>query len=202
MTDPQHFLDQAVANAAAQIQEFEKIQDQVEAIQAEAESYDRAVRVRVDAHGALLDIQLQQATARMTRAQLARLILETAQAAAQRASDLTTRHWKGVLDAKAALLESIADAHPETASLREVRPPASPPAASHTVAPIDDFSTPIDEFAPPPVDFAAPPTAYIAEQPSPQRSPWQKPRADAARPGEDDEDAHYDRFNQNPFGRH
>lgn len=196
-------LEETINNIVSQRQQYEADVDQALAIEAEAESYDRAVRIRVNAQGALLDIHLGPSTSKMSRSQLARLITETAQAATQNATDMAHRYWEGTLKAQAQIKAAIAEEVQRLGvHVAEPTPRATPQAPTPTPAPIDDFSTPVDEFAPPPVDFAAPPTAYIAEQPSPQRSPWQKPRADAARPGEDDEDAHYDRFNQNPFGRH
>lgn len=196
-------LEQTVNNIVSQREQYESDVEQALAIEAEAESYDRSVRIRVNAQGALLDIHLGPSTSKMSRNQLARMITETAQAATQNATDMAHRYWEGTLKAQAQIKAAIAEEVQRLGvHVAEPTPRATPQAPTPTVAPIDDFSTPVDEFAPPPVDFAAPPTAYIAEQPSPQRSPWQKPRADAARPDADDEDAHYDRFNQNPFGRH
>lgn len=196
-------LEQTVNNIVSQREQYESDVEQALAIEAEAESYDRSVRIRVNAQGALLDIHLGPSTSKMSRNQLARMITETAQAATQNATDMAHRYWEGTLKAQAQIKAAIAEEVQRLGvHVAEPTPRATPQAPTPTVAPIDDFSTPVDEFAPPPVDFAAPPTAYIAEQPSPERSPWQKPRADAARPDADDEDAHYDRFNQNPFGRH
>lgn len=196
-------LEQTVNNIVSQREQYESDVEQALAIEAEAESYDRSVRIRVNAQGALLDIHLGPSTSKMSRNQLARMITETAQAATQNATDMAHRYWEGTLKAQAQIKAAIAEEVQRLGvHVAEPIPRATPQAPTPTVAPIDDFSTPVDEFAPPPVDFAAPPTAYIAEQPSPERSPWQKPRADAARPDADDEDAHYDRFNQNPFGRH
>lgn len=196
-------LQDAISEVMGVRAQFDSDLQQAQAIEAEVESYDRAVRIKVNAQGAILDVHLGASTSKMSRSQLARLITETAQAAAQRAVDMAATHWQGILDAREKIETAITEqarqlgVHAPNPTLR----PAPQPLARN-VAPAGDFSDPIDELAAPAVDFTAPPTAYIVEPTAPQGSPWQRPKPGAKPPSEDDEDVHYDRFNQNPFGRH
>ncbi|OHU79294.1 YbaB/EbfC family nucleoid-associated protein [Mycobacteroides chelonae] len=172
MTDEPDHLKEIAERVRAQVAELESQMSRIDAIEAEAESMDRMVRVRVNANGMVLGIQLHQATARMDRGRLGTLIAETAQAAAYRASDAAHQFFEGLLATRAELQQAAEAIHPEARQMF----------SSHLPAP---HSSPSPSHCPP----AKSPVVYPTQQP-PQRY--------AAL---DDEDAHYERFNQNPFGR-
>lgn len=156
MTNEPDHLKEIAERVRAQVAELESQMSKVDAIEAEAESMDRMVRVRVNANGMVLSIQLHQATARMDRGRLGALIAETAQAATYRASDAAHQFFEGLIATRAELQQAAEAIHPQS---REM------------------FT-------------AQPPSAYPAQQ---------RP---LLHPSLEDEDAHYERFNQNPFGRY
>ncbi len=172
MTDEPDHLKEIAERVRTQMAELESQMGKVEALEAEAESIDRMVRVRVNANGMVLGIQLHQATARMDRGRLGALIAETAQAAAYRASDAAHQFFEGLLATRAELQQAAEAINPEARQMFSRQPPASHPHAS------------------PSHGLSAKPSVVHPTQQPPQRHP-----------SLDDEDVHYERFNQNPFGR-
>ncbi|GAB5904447.1 YbaB/EbfC family nucleoid-associated protein [Mycobacteroides chelonae] len=171
MTDEPDHLKEIAERVRAQVAELESQMSRVDAIEAEAESMDRMVRVRVNASGMVLGIQLHQATARMDRGRLGTLIAETAQAAAHRASDAAHQFFEGLLATRVELQQAAEAINPQAREMFTRQPSAPRSRAPGLGMPTE----------PPPV------------QPAQQR-PQQRPSLD-------DEDAHYERFNQNPFRR-
>lgn len=169
MTDESDHLKEITEQVRAQIADLESQMGTVEALEAEAESIDRMVRVRVNASGMVLGIQLHQATARMDRGRLGALIAETAQAAAYRASDAAHQFFEGLIATRAELQQAAEAINPQAREMF-TRQPSVPQ-------------------SPPPPGAGLPPAGYPTQQP-PQRYP-----------AIEDEDVHYERFNQNPFGR-
>lgn len=172
MTEDLDHLKEIAERVRAQVAEFESQTSRVDAIEAEAESIDRMVRVKVNASGMVLSIQLSQATARMDRGRLGALIAETAQAAAYRASDAAHQLFEGLIATRTELQQAAEAINPQAREMFTRQPSAPQPSA-------------------PGLGMSANPPAVHPTQERPQR-----------RPALDDEDAHYERFNQNPFGRH
>ncbi|AIC71183.1 Hypothetical protein ERS075564_03887 [Mycobacteroides abscessus] len=172
MTNEPDHLKEIAERVRAQVAELESQMSKVDAIEAEAESMDRMVRVRVNANGMVLSIHLHQATARMDRGRLGALIAETAQAATHRASDAAHQFFEGLIATRAELQQAAEAIHPQSREMFT----AQPSAPQHR--------------APGLGPSAQPPSAYPAQQ---------RP---LLHPSLEDEDAHYERFNQNPFGRY
>ncbi|WP_157897301.1 YbaB/EbfC family nucleoid-associated protein [Mycobacteroides franklinii] len=177
-------------NIRSQLADFQSLRQRIEAVEAEAQSNDRAVRVRVSSSGVVLDITLAQSTARMTREQLARLITETAQAAAYRASDLVHQHIQGVTAAQQQLHQALQAADPRTASA----------IGGSLTAP--EVASPHHPNAHHGVPIAQTTEWRRHESQAPQRNPTPTTvQRQQCGPSEADEDAHFDRFNLDPLGR-
>ncbi|RBO85263.1 YbaB/EbfC family nucleoid-associated protein [Nocardia puris] len=105
---------------ARQRQLMEQAKVRIQAVEAEAETTDRLVRVRVNASGALLDVTLGPGTERLSRNQLGEMITRTAQRATRRAADRVAAELDELDTAQQRLLEIIESINPSTASI--VRP--------------------------------------------------------------------------------
>ncbi|MBF6216197.1 YbaB/EbfC family nucleoid-associated protein [Nocardia puris] len=103
-----------------QRQLMEQAKVRIQAVEAEAETTDRLVRVRVNASGALLDVTLGPGTERLSRNQLGEMITRTAQRATRRAADRVAAELDDLDTAQQQLLEIIESINPATASI--VRP--------------------------------------------------------------------------------
>ncbi|WP_097243917.1 YbaB/EbfC family nucleoid-associated protein [Nocardia amikacinitolerans] len=84
----------------------------IQAVEGEAETTDRLVRVRVNASGALLGVTLGHGTERLSRNQLGEMITRTAQQATRRAAELVATE-----------LDELDAAHQSTARHRRIHQP-------------------------------------------------------------------------------
>ncbi|MEV0033430.1 YbaB/EbfC family nucleoid-associated protein [Nocardia sp. NPDC050793] len=120
MTDP---TDDALTELLAkQTQLMQTAKTRIQAIEGEAETTDRLVRVRVNASGGLLGVTLGPGTERLSRNQLGEMITRTAQQATRRAAELVATELDELDTAQQQLLDIIESINPTTASILRPAP--------------------------------------------------------------------------------
>ncbi|MEV0678290.1 YbaB/EbfC family nucleoid-associated protein [Actinosynnema sp. NPDC050436] len=115
-TDHRAQVDELLADYRRSRDQLASVQRDLAGITASATSPDGAVTATVGAQGALTDLELTDAAYRLRPAQLAQVVLRTAQEAAARAAERTYRTLSPVLPAGTdpeALVRGTADLRPD-----------------------------------------------------------------------------------------
>ncbi|MGW4112061.1 YbaB/EbfC family nucleoid-associated protein [Actinosynnema sp. NPDC004786] len=136
-TDHRAQVDELLADYRRSRDQLASVQRDLARVSGSATSPDGAVTAVVDARGTLVDLELADHAYRLRPAQLAQLVLRTAQEAVAKAAEGAYRALSPVLPAGTdpeALLRGTADLRPE-----EIAPEQAAPAARRPVADDEDF---------------------------------------------------------------
>ncbi|MCP2300209.1 YD repeat-containing protein [Nocardia amikacinitolerans] len=118
MTDPTD--DPLTELLARRTQLMQTAKTRIQAVEGEAETTDRLVRV--NASGALLGVTLGPGTERLSRNQLGEMITRTAQQATRRAAELVATELDELDAAHQQLLDIVEYINPTTASILRQTP--------------------------------------------------------------------------------
>ena len=128
MTDYDNHFGNLVVELQAQAAMLASLRTDMDHVEAEVESTDKLVKVRVNATGTILKVQLASGTSTLGRDQLGELITTTAQAAARQAAADISQRLRGLVEAHDRLLDAVEGEDGAVVSaLRDIAASTEPP---------------------------------------------------------------------------